>query len=373
MSEPLRPDLFKVSFGSVPEGLYVLEIDLPLKARVLPKLVLDDFIGSSVAFLGPLKDEEGYQFTLPAISKNYVSSGDIVQVRRSSVRILLSKSANANTLLLTERCDNRCLFCSQPPKEAEDSYLFVDAAMALSEFQSESVIGLSGGEPFLDPQKVFSLFDTLDSQSLQTPLHILTNGRVFSAQTIVAKLESYSRKRELVLGIPLYATNANIHDTLVVAQGAWHDTVQGLINLSHSEIGVELRFIPTKFNVDELPEIIPFVSKYFGNRFFVSVMNLEATGWAKKNWNDLYLSPARYGDKLSTIRKQATLAGINLRLFNYPLCHLPEDVMDVAVKSISDWKNTYHAECERCIKKNQCGGYFTSAKGALLDPPRSFR
>jgi len=373
MSEPLRPDLFKVSFGAVPEGLYVLEIDLPLKAKVLPKLILDSFSGSSVVFLDSLKDEEGYQFILPVISENYVSSGDIVQVRRSSVRIILSKSANANTLLLTERCDNRCLFCSQPPKEADDSYLFVDAAMALSEFQAESVIGLSGGEPFLYPQKVFGLFDTLDSQSLQTPLHILTNGRVFSDQSTVSTLASYAKEREVVLGIPLYATNADIHDSLVVAQGAWHDTVLGLINLSHSEIGVELRFIPTKFNVDELLEIIPFVSKYFGNRFFVSVMNLEATGWAKKNWNDLYLSPELYGDKLSIMKRQATHAGIELRLFNYPLCHLPEDVMDMAVKSISDWKNTYHDECERCMKKGQCGGYFTSAKGALLDPPRSFR
>ena len=373
MSEPLRPDLFKVSFGSVPEGLYVLEIDFPLKPRILPKLKLDDFSGSSVVFLGPLQDENGYRVTLPAISKNYVSSGDIVQVRRSSVRILLSKLANSNTLLLTERCDNRCLFCSQPPKEADDSYLFAEAAMALAEFQTESVIGLSGGEPFLDPQKAFGLLDTLDSQSLQTPIHILTNGRVFSDPSTVSTLASYAKKRELVLGIPLYATNSSIHDAMVVAHGAWHETILGLINLSHSEIGVELRFIPTKLNVDELTEIIPFVSKYFGNRFFVSVMNLEPTGWAKRNWNDLYLTPNRYGDKLLKMQRQAVLAGINIRLFNYPLCHLPEAVMDGAVKSISDWKNTYHVECERCIKKDQCGGYFTSAKGSLLDPPRSFQ
>ena len=92
MSEPLRPDLFKVSFGSVPEGLYVLEIDLPLKAKVLPKLVLDDFSGSSVVFLSALKSEEGFHFTLPVISRNFKQT-------RSSVCPVASHSSTLRRFL----------------------------------------------------------------------------------------------------------------------------------------------------------------------------------------------------------------------------------------------------------------------------------
>ena len=36
-------------------------------------------------------------------------------------------------------------------------------------------------------------------------------------------------------------------------------------------------------------------------------------------------------------------------------------IKDNYQKSISDWKNEYIDECEKCTKKVECGGFFSSA------------
>jgi len=38
------------------------------------------------------------------------------------------------------------------------------------------------------------------------------------------------------------------------------------------------------------------------------------------------------------------------------------DIWKFAVKSISDWKNEYDPICEPCQVREQCGGFFNSAK-----------
>ena len=37
-----------------------------------------------------------------------------------------------------------------------------------------------------------------------------------------------------------------------------------------------------------------------------------------------------------------------------------KDVYKFNVQSISDWKNEYIKECSECIKKHECGGFFSS-------------
>jgi His-Xaa-Ser system radical SAM maturase HxsC len=370
MAEPLRPDKFTVSPDSEPvEGLFVLRKDKDASLRILPAIRLQGFSGTSVQ-INTTHNSGIISATFPEHAEPYVNDGDVIALRKKSVRIILSNIANANTLLLTERCNNRCLFCSQPPKDIEDSYLYVDATQALVEFNTGKVVGLSGGEPFLDPQRTFSMLTALDSANVVTPLHILTNGRAFSEVKYVKQLEELSAKREIVLGIPLYATNPELHDELVGADGAWRETIEGLINLSHSKVPVELRFIPTSPNLEEIDKILPFANRFFGKYFVFSVMNLEPTGWARQNWDQLFVSPSEYQEKLQIFRQQAEQLRLNVRLFNYPLCHLEPSLRDIATKSISDWKNAFHSECDICRLKKSCSGYFTSSTGKFIDPPR---
>ena len=52
------------------------------------------------------------------------------------------------------------------------------------------------------------------------------------------------------------------------------------------------------------------------------------------------------------------LQRMNVSLYNFPLCTIPDFYRKYAVRSISDWKQKYLDECTGCVEKDYCGGFF---------------
>ncbi|MBF4371219.1 radical SAM protein, partial [Vibrio anguillarum] len=98
--------------------------------------------------------------------------------------------ANHNTLLVTERCNNLCLFCSQPPREENDNWLLSYGALALAAFEFDGEIGISGGEPLLYGDAFIKFLEFVSSHAPTTRLHVLTNGRAFSNLRFTEKIAS---------------------------------------------------------------------------------------------------------------------------------------------------------------------------------------
>jgi hypothetical protein len=99
----------------------------------------------------------------------------------------------------------------------------------------------------------------------------------------------------------------------------------------------------------------------------ISIMNMEPKGLARHSFATSYV-PVR--DQVRALEEAVTVAmryGLPVRLFNYPLCLLSESLREVAVKSISDWKNYYPEECNKCRLRDECGGLFSSAEGRFLE------
>lgn len=299
-----------------------------------------------------------------------IEDGDVAMFNgRGSIRVLLSRRANHNTLLVTERCDNRCSFCSQPPKKSDDDWLLTQAAMALAAFRSKETVGISGGEPLLYGQAFVRFLDFVQQNAPETDLHVLSNGRAFADNVLTAEIAKRA-KTKVTFGIPLYASLATTHDELVGAVGAFSETVRGLINAGNAGVPVELRFIPTQANIEEIVPTMELVLRCFSNISQVSIMNLEPTGWARQNWSRLYCDPSTYANELVQSVNAACGADLPVILFNYPLCHLPKELHSFAVQSISDWKNFYPEECDGCALRSQCSGYFSSSQGKFHQSPR---
>ena len=53
--------------------------------------------------------------------------------------------------------------------------------------------------------------------------------------------------------------------------------------------------------------------------------------------------------------------GINVGLYNFPLCSVPKAYWGLYKKSISEYKIRYAPICETCRMKNLFGGVFQSA------------
>jgi hypothetical protein len=57
-----------------------------------------------------------------------LGDGDVLGIHPQSgrVRVLYRRSSRHNFFLVTERCNNYCLMCSQPPKKVDDGWLIDD-------------------------------------------------------------------------------------------------------------------------------------------------------------------------------------------------------------------------------------------------------
>lgn len=374
MVSPLRKNDLTCTADDSINGIFVIGrsnargLDIPHLPRIIQSN--GSCAGLSMAVAGE-EDVQPINLKCDDLFDNY-SEGDIVRInsRINKVQSVLSSRSTANTLLVTEQCENRCLFCSQPPNSYEDTFLYHEATLALLNFNSCDFIGLSGGEPTHNENAFVTLLSTLKQFRNPTKLHILSNGRRHKGIGFVKQVAELVDDRDVLWGIPLYGHYADLHDHLVGDSGAFIDTAQGLSNLTSQNQHVELRIVPVAENLMYLQNIIEFISSNYLNLQIVSVMNLEPKGYAHKNYDSLHVDVVQQVPYLEHAVEAAERYGLKICLFNYPLCLLSEQLRTWAVQSISDWKNYYTEECVGCMLQTQCGGFFTSSKGRFLEKIR---
>ena len=293
----------------------------------------------------------------------YLADGDVVRLdpMRRTLATLYRRASLSNSFLVTERCDNYCLMCSQPPKSRNDSWL-VDELLEAIPLVSPATreLGITGGEPGLLGERLIQLLATMKQYLPQTAVHILSNGRSFARLEFAQALANV-RHPDLMLGIPLYSDLAEEHDFVVQAGGAFEETIAGILNLKRMGVRVELRFVIHAHTHERLPSFARFVARNLCFVDHVALMGLELVGFAKTNLDSLWIDPLDYQDELTSAVVTLHRAGLRTSIYNHPLCVLPAALHPFARQSISDWKNLYFEECEGCSQREACGGFFASA------------
>lgn len=294
----------------------------------------------------------------------YLEAGDILRVipRTGEIVTLYRRRSSSNSLLLTERCNSRCVMCSQPPKDAVDDHLlkaYLDAIPLIDPDTAE--LGLTGGEPTLLGPEFVELLAALKTQLPRTSIHVLSNGRLFRYLSLAVAVANVAHP-DLVIGVPLYSDIASYHDHVVQARGAFDQTVRGIMNLKRCGQRVEVRVVLHRLTIDRLPSLARFIARNLPNVDHVAFMGLEMMGFVKMNLDGLWIDPADYQAQLRMAVQELEGARLNVSIYNHQLCVLEPGLWKYARKSISDWKNEYLATCASCAGKEQCGGFFTSAK-----------
>lgn len=203
MPEVIRNDVFSYqSKEIVIPGFYRLCKVKPENPQFyLPNLLVNDEISAH-------QTEPYYSACVTSNSLFHsIEDGDIAIVNHGNrLRVILSRRANHNTVLVTERCNNLCLFCSQPPKKANDDWLLTQSALAIAAFNHDGVVGISGGEPLLYGDDFLAFLDFAVENSPKTQLHVLTNGRRFSDSAFAKQIKQRCERLNITFGIPLYSS-----------------------------------------------------------------------------------------------------------------------------------------------------------------------
>jgi len=317
-----------------------------------------------------LKEHVGRRGELPAEfdatflpeDYDYLSADDIVALSNDgrTIRVLFRRASNHNSILLTEQCNHYCLMCSQPPKSADDSWLMdeVEALIPLIP-QDTSEIGFTGGEPTLRGDRFLKIVSLMKSYLPRTAVHVLSNGRTFADREFTRRYAGIDHP-DLMVGIPLYSDDPQLHDYIVQAKGAFDETIRGILNLKEYGQRVEIRVVLHQQSITRLPQLCEFIGRNLLFADHVALMGLEMMGFTRANMDALWVDPADYRDCLSEAVSVLARYRMNVSVYNHQLCLINDDVAPFYRKSISDWKNEYAPECSDCSRKEECGGFFSS-------------
>lgn len=328
--------------------------------RVFDAGVGGEDISGYLAFVSP--SAENLPVGTPGVTgcrTDHLAENDIVQINtRGHVRTVIRHGSPSNALFATDRCNSLCLMCSQPPREVDDSGKAAELIRIISLMDPATKdLGITGGEPTLLGDGLVEVVAACKQFLPQTALHVLSNGRRFWYPSYARKVAAIGHPN-LMFGIPVYSDVDSLHDHVVQAKGAFDETLIGLQNLAQAEVPVEIRVVIQRHTAERLPQLAEFIYRNLPFASHVAFMGLEITGFAKGNLEDLWVDPEEYAERLESAVTQLAAAGLNVSVYNHQLCRLPPALWPFCRQSISDWKNEFAPECDRCDVKAACGGFF---------------
>lgn len=295
------------------------------------------------------------QFKLFGISAEELD-GDVLLVvpaRNIAHRLIRAKSKH-NSLLVTERCDQLCVMCSQPPKAKHvDLFPLLERAALLA--PNGATIGLTGGEPTLFKDDLFHFLDVVSVARPDLRFHVLTNAQHFEEKDAPSLVRFAAG---VLWGIPLYAPSAELHDAIVKKEGAHDRLSRSLALLAKTGARIELRTVVMANNAPVLPRLAQFIVRRTPFVSVWAIMQLENIGYARQHWADLFFDNSQNFGPIGSAIDIARAQGLNVSLFNFPLCTVPPAYRQHGVASISDWKRRYLPGCDGCALRESCGGFF---------------
>jgi His-Xaa-Ser system radical SAM maturase HxsC len=295
---------------------------------------------------------------------DYLADGDILGFHPKSgkFKTLYRRGSRHNSFLVTDRCNHYCLMCSQPPKAIDDRWRLDEIKSALPLVAKDtSYLCFTGGEPLLDWAEFIELLAMGRDELPATRIHVLSNGRAFAQDAVVDGWAAL-RHPNLSVGIPIYSAVDHVHDYVVQARSAFDETVLGILKLKDRAQRVEIRVVLHALTAPSIDATCQWLARNLPFVDHVALMGLENTGFALANANELWIDPQDYSSQLAAGVHSLVAARVNVSIYNLQRCVLDPSVWPYAAKSISDWKNEFAPECELCIERSNCAGFFGTGR-----------
>jgi len=291
-----------------------------------------------------------------------LTDGDIVLITPEGRINIMYQSGHADhTVFITNRCNSRCIMCPQPPSnDPPDLHDINNRVVSLIKGGSLKHIGITGGEPTIVLEQLCQTLAYLHRHFPEAFISLLTNGRRLRDFDLARKIVA-AKNKKLLFCIPLYADNDIQHDGIVGVPGAFQDTVQGIYNLYRLGRKVEIRIVVMWQNFARLTAIAEFIYRNLPFVAHVAFMGMEYTGEAEQHLTDLWIDPQEYHQQLYEATWHLHRRGMNVSIYNLPLCLLAEPLWRFTRDSISAWKKNYLEQCECCSVKEKCGGVFETS------------
>lgn len=190
----------------------------------------------------------------------------------------------------TNSCMNSCLFCNPERKWVKiDNYRkyelhMMRQALDLIKAGLTEEVEISGCDPIEYP-RIAEFIKWLKSKGYGE-IQLSTHGRLFKDEKIVEKMKYAGLDS---VRIPLYGSNAEIHDSITQEAGSFDDTIKGLENLTRFAPGIKIlgTSLIMKQNYNDIIDIIK-LSKRFAGSQFVSIPCISELSIGRKITVDFF-------------------------------------------------------------------------------------
>lgn len=310
----------------------------------------------------------GFSFDLASCENPEKLAGlcdyDVVEVDEGGfIRTFYRNSTPDNAIVPTGKCNSNCLMCpSSDYARRMASVESLDYLLELVSYFPEDAphITVTGGEPFLMGRGIFKLFECMRDHFTCTEFLTLTNGRALSLRSFRDELER-TIPRGMQFGIPIHGSSAETHDAVTRATGSFEQTVAGVKGLLSRRVGVELRIVVSRLNMHDVDAIAELVTREMPGVSSVKIIGLEMLGNAWRNRERVWITYDEAFEASRNAIARLMEAGVDVRLYNFPLCAVPREYWHICAKSITDYKVRFPAECEGCAVADACCGLFAGS------------
>ena len=121
---------------------------------------------------------------------------------------------------------------------------------------------------------------------------------------------------------------------------------------------IQLRIVVSKMNCENILQLAALIVREIPEVHQVCFIAMEMTGSAWLNRKDVWVE---YGESFQYLESAIDVlihAGIDVTLFNYPLCAVQKQYRTLCAKSISPGKVKFVQTCDLCALKDACAGVF---------------
>lgn len=265
-----------------------------------------------------------------------------------------------NYFFVTAKCNSNCIMCPSPDiSRQKGGNTSVDTLIEIAKHIPADAphLTITGGEPFMIGSDIFRFFEFLRDKFERTEFLFLTNGRIFAVDSYVQKFIKQAPEHSII-AIPIHGSTAVLHDMITQTRGSFEQTILGIRKLLKAGAHIEVRLVVSKMNENDIQNIAWMISHEFSEVNYVSIMAMEMTGSARSNREKVWIP---YTKAAVSAEKAALVLlenGIDVKLYNFPLCVVKKEFWPLCEKSISPDKVRYVEICEKCRMRNACGGVF---------------
>ena len=226
--------------------------------------------------------------------------------------------ARLGYLQVTRRCNQRCVFCSNPPN---DNVLDpAEARVRLLDLKEQGCVGviLSGGEPTLCEElpQIIRL-----AREIGLPPRVISNGQLLAEQAALAKLAEAGLEQ---LHLSIHSIRPEVQDTLAGNEGSLSRLLAAFENGFALGMTVAANVVLNSRNADHLDQIVRELCGRFPrlHHFVFNNIDPRMNRVAENPWTVARLAEI----ELSLHRALAFLtgAGRTFRVERVPLCYMAD-------------------------------------------------